>query len=128
MNVHFCTCFINKNFFVSAMNETVAFNKESVLNSLIDTLFTEIKRIRRDLTNASPKEKARLRRELRGSSLALAELLQMLPEQTEMDEWLEIIQEKTPKKFARHVYSIIKFTGKVVKNEEVSKRRSLEGS
>ena len=85
------------------MNETVAFNKESVLNSLIDTLFTEIKRIRRDLTNASPKEKARLRRELRGSSLALAELLQALPDESEMDEWLRIIQQKVPKKFYKKV-------------------------
>jgi len=68
------------------MSETIAFNKDPILNILIDALFGEIKRIRGELINASPKEKARLRRELRSSSLALAELLQMLPEQSEMDE------------------------------------------
>ena len=99
------------------MNETIAFNKDAVLNSLIDMLFSEIKRIRKELTNASPKERIRLRRELRGSSLALADLIQMLPEQSDMDEWLEIIQEKAPKKFAKHAYSLIKFAGKVVKDE-----------
>jgi len=115
-----------KIFPVSAMNETLALNKDSILNSLIDTLFNEIKRIREELKHASIKEKPRLRRELRGSSLALAELLQMLPEKSDMDEWLEIIQEKMPKKFVKHVYSLIKFTENVVKDEEVPKRRGSE--
>ena len=115
-----------KFFPVSEMNETLALNKDSILNSLIDTLFNEIKRIREELKHASIKEKPRLRRELRGSSLALAELLQMLPEKSDMDEWLEIIQEKMPKKFVKHVYSLIKFTENVVKDEEVPKRRGSE--
>jgi len=115
-----------KFFPVSEMNETLALNKDSILNSLIDTLFNEIKRIREELKHASIKEKPRLRRELRGSSLALADLLQMLPEKSDMDEWLEIIQEKMPKKFVKHVYSLIKFTENVVKDEEVPKRRGSE--
>jgi len=103
-------------------------NKEEVLSTLIRFLYSEIHLIRAEIETAIPKEKARLRRELRGSALALADLLQMLPQESEVDDWLRIIAEKAPKKFAKHVYSLIKFSEKVVKDEEVSKRRGLRGS
>jgi len=104
------------------LNEASSPNKEEILNILINTLFKEIQRIREEIAYSSEKSKTHLRRELRSSSLALADLLQMLPEQSEMDEWLRIIQERTPKKFSKQVYSLIKFSGKVMKDEEVSKR------
>ena len=103
-------------------------NKEDILNTLIRFLYREIYLIRAEIETAIPKEKARLRRELRGSALALADLLQMLPQESEVDDWLQIIAEKAPKKFAKHVCSLIKFTGKVIKDEEVSKRRNLKDS
>jgi len=103
-------------------------SKEEILNNLIKTLFKEIQRIRKELSKAHPKKRPALRRELRKSSLALADLLQALPEESDIDQWLEIIQEKAPKKFAKHVHSLIKFAEKDVKNEEVSKRRGLKAS
>ena len=103
-------------------------SKEEILNHLIKSLFKEIQCIRKELNKAHPKKRPTLRRELRKSSLALADLLQALPEESDMDEWLRIIQEKAPKKFAKHVYSFIKFSGKVMRDEEVSKRRGLKDS
>jgi len=100
--------------------------KGEILNHLIKSLFREIQRIREELSKAHPKKRPALRRELRKSSLALADLLQALPEESDVDEWLEIIQEKMPKKFMKHVYSLIKFTENVVKDEEVPKRRGSE--
>jgi len=114
------------------MNEKISFNRDAVLNSLIDALFSEIKRIRGELANPSPKEKARLRRELRGSSLALAELLQMLPDQSDVDQWLKIIQQKAPKKFMKRTeellemdhrsnFSSFKFASKARKDDGAEK-------
>ena len=77
--------------------------KEEILEYLIESLFEEIKRIRKELQKAHPKKRPVLRRELRNSSLALAELLQALPDESEMDQWLRIIQQKTPKKFYKKV-------------------------
>ncbi len=90
-------------------------SKEEILNYLIKALFEEIRRIRIELSRASPKKRPSLRRELRNSSLALADLLQAIPEEGDIDEWLQIIQEKMPKKFARKVYPIIKLSEKVIK-------------
>ena len=112
-------------------------SKEEILNYLIKTLFEEIQRIRRELSKASPKKRTALRRELRNSSLALADLLQTMPEESDMDEWLAIIQEKAPKKFAKYAkqlleksyrdgdFSGVKFTGMTRKDagtKKVSKR------
>ena len=77
--------------------------KEEMLEYLIYSLFEEIKRIRKELKKVHPRKRLALRRELRNSSLALADLLQALPDESEMDEWLQIIQLKTPKKFYKKV-------------------------
>ena len=118
------------------MSENIP-SKEEILNYLIKALFEEIKRIRKELSKASPKKRPALRRELRNSSLALAELLQALPEESDVDEWLAIIQEKAPKKFVKYAKQLleksyrdgdfggVKFTGMTRKDagtKKVSKR------
>jgi len=86
---------------------TTELSKEQILNYLIKALFEEIQRIKIELSKAPPKKRAALRRELRNSSLALAELLQIMPEESDVDEWLEIIAEKAPKKFVKYAKQII---------------------
>jgi len=79
-------------------------DKERTFRLLIQFLLEEIHRIKKELKarGRGSREKARLRRELRMSSLALAELLQLLPEESEVEDWLRIIAEKAPKKFLKH--------------------------
>ena len=96
-------------------------DKERTFRLLVGLLLEEIKRIKKELPKTWGKEKARLRRELRMSSLALAELLQLLPEESEVEDWLRIIAEKAPKKF-------IKRTKQILGNKFAEKSRKDAGS
>ena len=98
-------------------------NREKILNDLIDTLYTQIKAMRNELKNTLPEKKNSLRRELRSSILALSKLLQLLPEESSMDEWLRIIQSKLPKKMVKHLLEKMsvneqKLRGKVFKSDQ----------
>ena len=98
-------------------------NREKILNDLIDTLYTQIKAMRNELKNTLPEEKNSLRRELRSSILTLSKLLQLLPEESSMDEWLRIIQSKLPKKMVKHLIEKMsvdeqKLRGKVFKSDQ----------
>lgn len=85
----------------------MSLNRENILNDLVNALLIEIDRIKSDLKDASGKQQASLRRELRGSSLALASLLQMIPEETSEEEWLKIIQTKAGRSFIKTAQEIV---------------------
>jgi len=112
------------------MNEKTEFvNKEATYENLILALLDEFDYIRRTLRKSKyEKHKTRLWNNLFRCAGTLKNLLESRPEQSDVDQWLQIIQEKAPKKFAKHAHSIIKFAEKDVKNEEVSKRRGLKDS
>ena len=112
------------------MNEKIEFSKkEAIYENLILALLDEFDYIRNTLRKSKyEKHKTQLWNNLFRCAGTLKTLLECRPEESDVDEWLQIIQEKAPKKFAKHVYSLIKFSEKVVKDEEVSKRRSLRGS
>ena len=107
----------------------MSLDKEEVYESLIIALLDEFDNIRKALRKARyEKHKARLWNNLCRCASTLVMLLKSSPEESGIDEWFRIIAEKAPKKFVKHVYSLIKFSEKVVKDEEVSERRSLRGS
>jgi len=112
------------------MNEKIELTKKrAIYENLILALLDEFNRIREALRISKyEKHKTQLWNNLFRCAGTLKTLLECRPEETDMDEWLQIIQEKAPKKFVKHVYSLIKFSEKVVKDEEVSERRGLRGS
>mgnify|MGYP000047012355 CR=1 FL=1 len=112
------------------MNEKIEFTKkEAIYENLILALLDEFDYIRNALRKSRyEKHKTRLWNNLFRCAGTLKTLLECRPEESDMDEWLRIIQEKAPKKFAKQVYSFIKFSGKVMRDEEVSKRRGLKDS
>jgi len=112
------------------MNEKIEFvKKEATYENLILALLDEFDHIRQTLRKSKyEKHKTQLWNNLFRCAETLKDLLESRPEQSDVDQWLEIIQEKAPKKFVKHAYSLIKFSMKVVKDEEVSKRRGFKSS
>ncbi|RJS82983.1 hypothetical protein CW709_02460 [Candidatus Bathyarchaeota archaeon] len=72
-------------------------SREEILNILIDALLEEIAKTTEELREASPSQRQKLRYTLRDLSLALARLLDRLPEETDIEQWWREIERKIPK-------------------------------
>jgi len=79
--------------------------KEDILNELINALYDEISKVVRELQVVrGDKRRRSLRYVLRDLSLALGRLLDRMPEREgELDEWLQEVASKVPKKYIKGV-------------------------
>ena len=78
-------------------------SREEMLNILIEALFEEIAKTADELRSPPPEEKQKLRYTLRDLSLALAKLLDRLPEETDIEQWWREIERKIPKEYALRI-------------------------
>ncbi|MCD6528757.1 hypothetical protein J7L06_00495 [Candidatus Bathyarchaeota archaeon] len=79
-------------------------SKEEILNILIEALLEEIAKTTDELRGNYPHEqKQKLRYTLRDLSLALARLLDRLPEETDIEEWWREIERKIPKEYVLRI-------------------------
>lgn len=88
-------------------------SNEEILTFLVNSIFTEITRVKVELDIADqgkqdrrslfPKQKQKLRYALRDLSLALATLLEQKPEETTEEELKQIINRVIPKKYRRRL-------------------------
>ena len=114
----------------------MSLKKEKVYESLIIALLDEFDEIREALRKARyEKHKARLWNNLCRCTDTLIRLLKSSPDENDIDDWLRIIAEKAPKKFAKYAKQMlektyssgvggVKFTGMTRKdagNKKISK-------
>ena len=86
----------------------MSLDKEEIYQDLIIALLDEFDRIRKVLRKARyDKNKARLWNNLFRCANTLVTLLKSSPEEGDIDEWLEMIAEKAPKKFVKYAKQII---------------------
>jgi len=86
----------------------MSLDKEEIYQDLIIALLDEFDRIRKVLRKARyDKNKARLWNNLFRCANTLVTLLKSSPEEGDIDEWLEMIAEKAPKKFVKCAKQII---------------------
>ena len=86
----------------------MSLDKEEIYQDLIIALLDEFDRIRNALRKARyDKNRARFWNNLFRCANTLVTLLKSSPEEVDIDEWLEIIAEKAPKKFLKHAKKII---------------------
>ena len=94
----------------------MAKTKDEIFNELVDALLEEFQIIRISLRGAMyTKHKPQLWNNLFRCAETLRELLLAMPERTGIEDWMDIIEEKAPKKFIKVAKNIVKSTGKVVK-------------
>jgi len=90
------------------MEKVTYVNKEAVYENLILALLEEFGRIKNALQTAkSDKTKYMFWTNLFKCAETLLKLLESRPEQSDVDQWFEIIAEKAPKKFVKHAKQII---------------------
>lgn len=83
-------------------------NKEAIYDKLILALLDEFNYIRQALRASKyEKHKTQLWNNLFRCAETLKDLLESRPEQSDVDEWFEIIAEKAPKKFVKYAKQII---------------------
>ena len=83
-------------------------SKEAIYESLILALLDEFNHIRVLLRRTQNERiKPQLWNNLFRCAETLKDLLENRPEQSDVDQWLEIIAEKAPKKFLKHAKRII---------------------
>jgi len=105
-------------------------NKEAIYDKLILALLDEFNYIRQALrTSKYEKHKPQLWNNLFRCAETLKDLLESRPEQSDVDEWFEIIAEKAPKKFVKIARQLlknsccdgVKFTGMTRKDDGTKK-------
>lgn len=91
------------------MNEKLEFiNKEAVYENLILALLDEFNRIREALrVSKYEKHKTQLWNNLFRCAETLMKLLESRPEQSDVDQWFEIIAAKAPKKFVKYAKQLL---------------------
>jgi len=90
------------NFFPQRTEKKDPPSKEEIYRKLVLALLTEFDRIRINLNNQTPqymKLKPRLYNNLFRCAEALLRILKAEPEESDIDEWAEIIAEKLPSEF-----------------------------
>ena len=101
--------------------------EDEIFDRLIDALLEEFELIRKELRSAQyTKHKPQLWNNLFRCAETLRDLLLSRPKTSDVDEWLEIIAEKAPKKFVKYAKRLVeksyrgpspvKFTDKVQKD------------
>ena len=109
------------------MEKVEAYNKEAIFDKLILALLEEFDRIRFEIQSAKyTKHKPQLWNNLFRCAETLRDLLMSRPDKGEVDEWLDIIAQKAPKKFVKYAKRLVeksyrdaspvKFTDKVQKD------------
>ena len=84
-------------------------SKEAIYESLILALLDEFNHIRVLLRRSQNERiKPQLWNNLFRCAETLKDLLENRPEQSDVDQWLEIIAEKAPKKFLKHAKEMIR--------------------